>query len=267
MSNRSSRIRNQQTAAPTSHGACELPRLSNPRRQWLGAFGKTAATATLCMAWICASAAQGHSATPPTAPQSQPHRPMTTITPIFSQLLAFSLPAGFVIADEQHNDHVYLRESVLQGETVDDWSQMITVIGRSDLASNPQATPEAVAEMAGSIYAKACPGTLTVKDLGPTKLDGRDAYMAFFGCGTVTQGAGAPHTESMVVLALQGERDSYVIQWAQRGPASSTPPAFDRAHWMTSLNSLAPIKLCAIKPGEAEPYPSCIDRKVAEHFQ
>lgn len=264
MSDRPSRIRNQQTVAPAPGGACAL---SNSPHERVGALGKIGVTAALCAVWICASAAQDHAAAPANPAQSPFHGPMTTITPIFSQLLAFSLPAGFVIADAQHNDRVYLRESVLKGETVDDWSQMITVIGRKDLASNPQATPEAVAQMAGAIYAKACPNTLAVKDLGPTRLDGRDAYMAFFGCGAVTQGAAAAHAESMVVLAVQGERDSYVIQWAQRGPASSTPPAFDRAQWMARLNSLAPIKLCPIKPGEAEPYPSCLDHKVAEHFQ
>lgn len=212
-----------------------------------------------------ACVAQVGSTAPPIAALRTTNAATTTITPIFSQLLAMSLPTGFVVANERHDNRTYLRESVLKGETVDNWSQMITVIGKKDLAANPQATPEAVAEMAGGIYARACPGTLTAKSLGPTKIDGNDAFMAFFGCGSVDGAAGA-HAESVLVLAVNGSRDGYIIQWAQRGPASSAPLAFDKAQWMRRLNRLAPIKLCPIKPGEPAPYPSCIDHKVAEHF-
>ena len=36
---------------------------------------------------------------------------------------------------------------------------------------------------------------------------------------------------------------------------------FDEAMWKERFNALGPIKLCPIKPGEAPPYPSCVDQK------
>lgn len=191
----------------------------------------------------------------------------TTITPIFSQLLSFKLPTGFVTSDARYNDRAYIREAVPNGETVDNWTQMITVMAGKGLADLQQATPEAMAEMAGAAYARACPNSLAIKDLGPTQVDGNDAFLAFFGCGTIAGVGTAAHSESMLVLTIKGHHDNYTLEWAERGPASSKQPQFDRTKWMLRLNRLAPIKLCAIRPGEAAPYPSCIDRKVSEHFR
>src|SRR6266498_2177126 len=73
-----------------------------------------------------------------------------TITPIFGQLVVFSLPKGFKPVFEDRNSSQYIQESVLDGETTKKWSQMITITGAKGLASNPNVTPQIFAnKMAG----------------------------------------------------------------------------------------------------------------------
>ncbi|MCX7180827.1 MAG: hypothetical protein NTX56_19355 [Proteobacteria bacterium] len=155
--------------------------------------------------------------------------PVKTITPIFGQLLMFSFPKGFKPAFEDAKGAQYIQESVLDGETTAKWSQMLTVTGAKGLASNP--------------------GVFGV----------HDAFAAIVSCG-VASPTGASYSEAMLLLVIKGERDYYTIQWAERGTASASPLKLDDAKWQERFKKLAPIKLCPIVPGEAAPYPSCVER-------
>src|SRR5207244_3534221 len=53
----------------------------------------------------------------------------TVISPVFGQLVAFSMPSSFVVVSENANGPNYIREAVPKGETVDRWTQMITLTG------------------------------------------------------------------------------------------------------------------------------------------
>lgn len=182
-----------------------------------------------------------------------------TITPIFSQLVMFSLPKGFVPAFEDAKGGQYIREAVLEGESVTKWSQMITVTGAKGLASNLNLTP---ARFAGGIaggFRRVCPDSYGATGLGEIRFGSHDAFAAFISCG-VASPTGEPYSESLLLIVIKGENDYYTIQWAERGDASKTPIKFDEAKWLDRLKGLAPIKLCPIVPGEAAPYPSCMGR-------
>ena len=74
----------------------------------------------------------------------------TVISPIFGQLVRFSMPSTFAPASfEKTNGPSYIREAVLKGETVSAWTQMITVTGAKGIASNPQVTPEELCGLDG----------------------------------------------------------------------------------------------------------------------
>lgn len=190
-----------------------------------------------------------------------------TITPIFGQLLAMDFPAGFDVANEQVSGTSYLREAVPKGETVDDWSQMITVTGMRGVAQNPKLDPIRIAAEIGAGYQGGCPTSFTGVGVASAPVDGHDAFVAFLGCGTVGGHKGEPYSESTIILVVKGRQDYYTVQWAVRGAASATPQAFDRATWLRRLNQLAPIVLCDRVAGEAEPYPSCVGRKTGERFE
>jgi hypothetical protein len=61
-------------------------------------------------------------------PGSEKHA-TTGVTPIFSQLVALTYPSGFRPAFENATSVFYIQEAVPVGETVEKWSQMITLTG------------------------------------------------------------------------------------------------------------------------------------------
>jgi hypothetical protein len=185
---------------------------------------------------------------------------VSVISPIFGQLVMFSFPKGFKTVFENTNGGRYIREAVLDGETADQWSQMITVTSAKGLAANPNLSPQSFIERIVSGFKGACPDTFSSKVVGTTKFSGRDAFMALSACGTM-EADGAKYSESALLIGIKGSADYYTIQWAGRERASSQPMAFDDSKWAERLKELNPIKLCRIVASEAPLYPSCSNQK------
>ncbi len=201
----------------------------------------------------------GASATPARAESPAPSS-FTVISPVFGQLVRFSLPAKFVAAFENSEEQFYIREAVLRGETVKAWTQMITLTGSRGMATSANFSPQKLAASIALGFKKACPESFAIKDLGETKLSGQDAYLAVASCGKINSSADG-HSEAALIVAVKGTADAYTIQWAERTPQASSPPAISETIWRERLAELMPIRLCAIVPGEAAPYPSCLQQK------
>ena len=182
------------------------------------------------------------------------------ISPIFSQLVLLSFPKGFRTASEDTKGNSYIREAVLEGETLDRWSQMITVTGAKGLAANPNMSAKSFVEGLAGGFKRACPDTFSAKAIGALKISGQDAFAALASCGTA-QSRTTRHSESAMLIAIKGAADYYTIQWAERGPASSQPLVQDEAKWQDRFKKLNPIKVCPRVAGEAAPYPSCMGQK------
>jgi hypothetical protein len=184
----------------------------------------------------------------------------SVVSPIFSQLVAFSFPKGFKTVFEDTNGGRYIREAVLEGETADRWSQMITMTGAKGLAANPNVSAQSFVERIADGFKGACPATYASEALGATKFGGRDGFVILAGCGTV-EGDGPKHSESALLIGIKGVADYYTIQWAVRGAASNRPMTFDDAKWSERFNGLNPIRICRIVASEAPLYPSCVNQK------
>ncbi|MBB6254711.1 hypothetical protein [Nitrospirillum iridis] len=194
---------------------------------------------------------------------NQAGHPVRSISPIFSQLVLFTIPAGFKTVTEATNQGArYIREMVLDGETVDQWSQMITITGAKGLAASPNVTPQVLANLIAGGFKRACPDTFATQELGALTISGQPAFVVWASCGTApaTPGA-APHSEAAVIFGIKGTDDYYTIQWAEREAASSQPLAFDGTKWTGRVAKLNPVKLCPIVPGERPPYVSCVEGK------
>ena len=206
---------------------------------------------------LLAAAAAARAQAP--APSTSTSPAFTVISPIYGQLVRFSMPSNFAVAYENAKNGNYIREAVLKGETVQSWTQMITVTGAKGLAGNRPVTPESFAVSIAAGFKQACSDTFDVKPLGPTKFGDREGFVAVAGCGRVA-GSADKHSETVLIIAVRGSADVYTIQWAERAPGSAKP-ALDDAKWKDRLSKLNPIMFCVIVPGEAAPYPSCASKK------
>jgi hypothetical protein len=205
----------------------------------------------------CASASAGDDIYDAVQQGRQQGYSVKTISPVFSQLLVTGLPQGFVAASEKTDDKFYIREAVPRGETVDSWTQMITVTGMKDLASNPQATPKAVLNTIAGGFKRACPGSFGTQILSERPIGGFDAVVAVASCGRSPRTAGKT-SESAVIAVIKGQADFYTIQWAERAAPSDAPLPIETKKWLDRFKELGPLKLCPIVPGEKAPFPSCV---------
>lgn len=194
---------------------------------------------------------------PTWAANAKPPQSMTAISPVFAELVAFSLPIEFTTTNEQADEKSYIREAVPKGETMDKWTQLITVTGAKGLAERADLTPQAFAANIAVGMRQACPETFYAKGLRETKVGDHDAFIALASCGKVNDSADK-HSETALIVAIKGAEDYYTVQWAERTPSSAENLTFDEAKWDKRLKALDPIRVCAIVKGEKAPYPSCL---------
>jgi hypothetical protein len=180
--------------------------------------------------------------------------------PIFGQVLMSAFPSGFVPAFEKTSGNHYTRDAVPPGETVERWTQMLTITGDKGLASNANVTPKKFAEMKAAGWKSACPNSFSAQVIGDGKIGSSDAFVVVLSCGTSPSTAGQT-SESALIVILRGETDYYTVQWAERSEKSDIPLMVTPSKWIERYKQLSPIKLCPIIQGEAAPYPSCIDKK------
>jgi hypothetical protein len=174
---------------------------------------------------------------------------------LLSQVMMFALPEGFRTAFQDTEGNKFTEEFILDGESVDKWSQMIMAIGYKDLALSPLATPTQHATAVANLFRRNCPDAYSGASLGAGRIDGYDAYAAIMSCGLVKPED--PYSETSLFIVIEGDRDFYTLQWTEHGMAINAPIRFDLAKWKARMDSLAPIRLCSNKPGEFPPYASC----------
>ncbi len=190
--------------------------------------------------------------------QAQAQQSFRVITPIFGQLVSFAMPSQFIAASENTEGDHYIREAMLEDETSEVWTQMITVTGEKGMALTSGGSPETFAGTIVGGFKSACPDSFAARPLGAMKFGRFEGFVAVIGCGRVDRGP-TRHSETALLITLKGATDYYTIQWAERGPSSDEPPVNDE-RWQTRLRDLSPIDLCPIVPGEAAPYPSCMNK-------
>jgi hypothetical protein len=187
---------------------------------------------------------------------------ITAVTPIFGQVIAVSYPSQFRVANEETKGNYYLQESVKASETVDQWSEMITLTGRKGAASLPQASAKGFVLNIFKDFQTACPATFSILELGPRNLDGREGFAAIGSCGNVSTAEeaskNAAHSETALILGVKGSTDIYTIQWAERGQPSNRPLTLDAGVWADRFKQLEPIHVCEHGPNEVQ---SCAARK------
>ena len=179
---------------------------------------------------------------------------VTATTRAYGRVAAFPLAEGFVGAYEREQDGSYLLEFVPEGESVQDWSQMITLSAAKDLARD-MPNPLDAGSAIGAGFRETCPDTFRGSDEGAQDVAGADAaHLVLFSCGD----AGGYAESALILVAVSGT-DVFTLQWAVRGEASDGPiePAIEE--WAPRGAALLSLRLCPVVEGEAPPYPSCLE--------
>src|SRR5258708_11954381 len=79
--------------------------------------------ALVAIGLLAASAVPSQAESPPAPPAS-----FTVISPVFGQLVRFSMPTKFIaVAEDTRGEVFFIRAALLKGETVNQLAQMITI--------------------------------------------------------------------------------------------------------------------------------------------
>jgi len=178
----------------------------------------------------------------------------TIIAPVLGKLVGFTLPSGFTMRNEQKGGDRYFRAAILKSETASNWSQLISISGASDFDQDPKKNAQFVAANIAESIQKLCPNTFSAKPLGPTKIDGQDAFVAITSCGKVEPDK---HSETAMTVAIKTSEAVYTIQWTERTPANAENLTIDEEKWKGRLKQMIPFRVCPVVAGEKAPYPSC----------
>ena len=173
------------------------------------------------------------------------------VAPIYSQLVAVAVPAGFKAGFENERKGSYILELTPASETVDAWTQMITVTGEKGAAA--QMTTADMAASIGRGYKDACPTSFSGRSLPAPKVRGATEVFA----GYLSCGAAEGVSEAMVFIVIKGVAEIYTVQWAARGPAQDKPLDADASIWKPRADALGLTRICDKLAGEAAPYASC----------
>lgn len=136
-------------------------------------------------------------------------------TPSFAALEAenvlTAVPEGFVVGFEEGDDSRHLVEFIPDGETVDDWSAMVTVVTLHD-ADNADAAATNMADA----WIEAC------KDgsAGPLSEDVVNGYPYVIWGYDCPLNAQTGKPETMIMKVIPGRDALYMVQYAVRAPYS-----------------------------------------------
>lgn len=167
--------------------------------------------------------------------------------PIYGRVMAFPLPAAFALAYEGENGASRLRELTRDGESVEAWTQLITMTGFKGGAGQMALDRYASAFVNG--YAQNCPetfGVLQVNWPGQAPIPGAEAQVGLWmGCGTV-----AGISEQVAVIFAASGSDIFTLQWAERGAPGPKLTEPDWAIWDPRFELLYQARFCA---GDSDP--------------
>ena len=163
---------------------------------------------------------------------------MKSVSTVFSQQVFYNIPAGFnsQLLNEQAAANSYIHERVMNGETLQNWTQVITVTGIKDLALNKQVLPMSLVGAMVTDFKNACPDSFNgVKLLDSTTGNGTPVAAAVLSCGAIKG-----KSETTLVTVFKGTQDYYTVQWTERAKSSKKPMKIDEQKWIARLNAISP---------------------------
>lgn len=163
--------------------------------------------------------------------------------PLQDENLLIAIPNGFQIGTQGQQGPMLIAEYIPQGETVSDWSRMVTVQVFRNLKN---VDPDGFADGLRGRWLAACAGS----DVQKVK-DGHENGYAFsvwlFSC-PLNSKTGKP--ENMFAKFISGNDSLYSIQYAYRGPLTKEiiPPTMNYLRDVRVCDTRLPDRPCPSMP-------------------
>ena len=170
-----------------------------------------------------------------------------TSVPLYGRTLSFTLPAGMTLANDKGNGTNVLKEYVPKGETLANWTRLVTIQAYRGLGSDPASTAE-IAQRA--FYPAACKVGPIYQDNGERSVgDGLQRSLVVNGCASLPPGAYpkalAGAGEQDFILIFRDDETIYTLNYAVRGKpfAGKAPPIDIRTAEAVIKNMFGEVRL------------------------
>jgi hypothetical protein len=168
--------------------------------------------------------------------------------PVFGQVVHFPVSKYWKAAHEQATTGEYILELIPQDETLDTWTEMLSLHGYRGKGKADPVIPEAMMVMMAMRLVQVCAGRQIIVPLGERQVDAHDAYAAIMGCGSVVGGdpeVRSDQGEVAYYLVIKGAEDLYMLQSAVRRPVMNSRSSPIRPETVGAIERvLLSTKLC-----------------------
>ncbi len=124
--------------------------------------------------------------------------------------LLVSIPGDYILGNSGKNGDVLLSEFVRRGESVENWSELLTVTVNLGHFDGKHMAPSAYETMMKGMWEKSCPDS-SFRELGTSEQNGYKASLFMLSCKTA-DARGRP--EYTLFKALAGNDSFYTVQKA-----------------------------------------------------
>jgi len=169
------------------------------------------------------------------ASESNYVKSMQSVVRVYNQTVYFVIPETLwpPYSERQDSGVSFLLEIVPKGQTLDVWSEMITVSGAKNVATLPHVTKENFSSFMIEGFRNACPTTFSLLMLKEESNETKQTFVV--SCGNISG-----KSETALIQVIRGTKDFYTIQWAFRGKQSKIPLDLKEQEWMEKINTLNP---------------------------
>ncbi|MBI1194888.1 MAG: hypothetical protein GC138_03445 [Gammaproteobacteria bacterium] len=185
-----------------------------------------------------------------TEKQAAPAKFTRVVLPIYSQKVAFKIPAAWKEVFKEQKDGVYTIEYVPGKQDKSSWTRMVSVQGFENLAG--KVTAVAFVNKLQANFQNTCGKDLVAEPLGETVIDGYKAFSAILGCSKMP---GKDWSEVGFYAAIQGDKDLYLIRKSARLAAFEHKKSpLTKATTSKFIANILPIELCKAggRPGQCQ---------------
>lgn len=172
--------------------------------------------------------------------------PAPVVTKIYSQVVSFTLPKGFVISSAKQEDGSYVQKfRLIAPSPATDLllNQEIYLLGMRGIFKTDDSI-QSIVNLLKKITKTQCVDTFAVDDVGKTNTaTGQSAFVFMAGCGFRKPIENSEKDKKMsMFVVIQGKDDMYVFQWIESS-SSAAMPSLSWPVWRKRLEELMPFSL------------------------
>lgn len=182
--------------------------------------------------------------------QVAPAKFTRVVLPVYSQKVAFKMPASWKQVLKEDKNGVFTVEYIPGKQDKKTWTRMLSVQGFKDLSGKVNAVTFINKLQAN--FQNTCGKDLVAEPLGATVIDGYKAFSAILGCSKMPAG---DWSEVGFYAAIQGEKDLYLFRKSARlASFEHKKSPLTKATTSRFIANILPIEVCKAggRPGQCQ---------------